>query len=190
MSTKKQFVKATSNSNEVLGHEFPDIPVITICEVKEESSKTILLNQKAIDVLKLNEYPSDAIVRIGITKGYVDNENSEVVPFIFGTTEEYAEILSEAGKIVKKPTALYNNNTGKIRSGFYHDTLTTYHPDLSSNEKYFLLIEEYTDGYWRLLPLSNPSMNVDDFIEDFGWNELKETMVSSELPNVEITLEK
>jgi hypothetical protein len=156
--SKKQFITPIIKSKEFQGDKFPGFPVITLSEIKDKSSKMISLNEKAIDLLSLNERP-DGNIRFGVTKGFVDGQDSEIVPFIYGTNDILGDIISNAGNIVSRSTAAFNFNTCNARSSSYHEILSECHSDSTTDEKYFVMVEEYSNGYWRLEEFSASDLN-------------------------------
>ena len=104
----------------------------------------ISFNQTALDILKIEENENN---RVALTKGYVDETQQLLVPFIYITTDEKAEILNTTGRFIQAPTAAVSKTTQKISAAFYHDVLSNHHSVFGNGEKHFVLIEEYDNGY-------------------------------------------
>lgn len=146
-------VKAKEKSLKVSEREerFPDHAVLTLSSVEEGKSKMIELSTEAVRVLGLTEENS----RIGIARGYTDDDCTVEALFLFATDQETIGFVNEKENEVKLDTARLNFSTHRAMSSKIHGMVSDIHSRSTENvEKYFLLTDQREGGYWRLEELT------------------------------------
>jgi len=127
---------------------YPEMSIISLNKVEEKESRMITLSPQAIKALGLTEEEN----RIGIIKGYKDEEQTQEALFIYKTLAKTVPYVRQVNtKAIKLDTASINLNTRRAMSSKYHNYISVFHSKAAENcEKMFTLASQYDETYWLL----------------------------------------